>query len=61
VLNTHLIWASKDEKLSVTFEIMNALNKFYWLDTFNTYAQAGYIGGTPSLPRTYFFSIKRSF
>jgi len=61
VLNLHLTYGSPDGKWNASLEVENATDKQYYLTKFNLLAAYGTIYGQPAMPRTFFFSVKRTF
>ncbi|MGE3530971.1 MAG: TonB-dependent receptor [Steroidobacteraceae bacterium] len=61
IFNARLTWSTSDAKWSVSAELNNVFDKFYWLNMSNLSASFGSFGGTPSMPRSFIFNLKRMF
>jgi outer membrane receptor protein involved in Fe transport len=61
VMNARLIWTSYKGSWTTTFAVNNATNKFYYIDKYVNLNTYGTIEGQPSMPRTYNFTLKRTF
>ncbi|MGE0113257.1 MAG: TonB-dependent receptor, partial [Steroidobacteraceae bacterium] len=61
IVNARLTWSAADSKWSATAELNNAFDKFYWVNMNNLSASFGSTAGTPSMPRNFMFSLKRTF
>ena len=59
--DTRLAYDSADGNWTAAFQVFNLTNAFYYLNGFALLNSEGHIDQAPSLPRTYFFSIKRIF
>ena len=61
LLNGHLTYDSPDGDWEAVFQCLNMTDKLYYVNMFNELPQFGFLDATPGLPRTYLFTIKRSF
>ncbi|HLY58424.1 MAG TPA: TonB-dependent receptor, partial [Stellaceae bacterium] len=62
VFNASLRWDSPDSNWEAMFQVFNLTDEFYYEAEFASLLSLyGNIDATPSLPRTYFFSVKRIF
>ena len=61
LLNAHLTWMSDGGDWSAALDAMNVTDKLYYLSKFNQLASFGILTGQPGEPRTFMFSVKRSF
>lgn len=61
LLNLHLTYGTPDGKWNASLQVDNATDKQYYLTKFNLLAAYGTLYGQPAMPRTVFFSIKRTF
>lgn len=60
LLNVRLTYGTPDGKWSASLEVANATNEQYFLTKFNLLSAYGVVYGQPAMPRTEFFSIKRT-
>jgi iron complex outermembrane recepter protein len=61
VLNGRLIWTSMKGTWTATFAVNNVTDKFYYIDKYANYSTYGTVEGQPSMPRTFDFTLKRTF
>lgn len=61
VADFHLTYENTDGKWQARININNVANKFYWANVYSQYNAGGMVVGRPSLPRTYFVTLKRAF
>lgn len=62
LVNAFLTWRNAKDDLSVTLEVTNLFDKYYYLGVFDLMAQGnGVISGTVGRPREWAVSIKKSF
>jgi iron complex outermembrane receptor protein len=61
VSNAHLTWKDGDGKWQSQLNVSNLTNKLYYLSLFGGNTGAGYLSGTPAMPREWSISVKRSF
>jgi iron complex outermembrane receptor protein len=61
VLNGRLIWTSMKGAWTATFAVNNVTDKFYYIDKYANYSTYGTVEGQPSMPRTFDFTLKRTF
>ncbi len=61
VLNVRLTWSAIQSSWSATFAVNNATDRMYYLDKYPNYGTYGVIEGQPAMPRTFDFTLKRSF
>ena len=61
LFNGRIGWRSKDNAWTAAFEVQNLTNKLYYTTLFDSSTSAGYVAGSPGMPRTYSVTIKRSF
>ena len=52
---------SDDGNWTAAFQVFNLTNEYYFLNGFGLLSSYGNFDAVPALPRTYFFSIKRTF
>jgi iron complex outermembrane receptor protein len=60
-VNARISYDSPDGDWTAAFEVHNLTNQFYYVNMFGLLSSYGNLDATPSMPRTYYFSIKRSF
>ncbi len=61
-LNGRLTWKNADEDVSVSLEVTNITNKYYFLSRFNLLgAGAGFDKALPAAPREWAVSVKKKF
>jgi iron complex outermembrane receptor protein len=62
LFNARLTWNSADDLWQVALEGQNLADKLYFVTKFDLLAAAGgFQSGQPALPRTFMFTVKRSF
>ena len=61
LLNASLTYGTPDGKWTASLDVHNVANKQYFLSMFNLLDSYGTLYGQPAMPRTIFFSIKRTF
>jgi iron complex outermembrane receptor protein len=61
VLNGRLTWADQSNKWSVALEVANMTDKFYYLYETQQLEAYGTLVGTPSLPRTFLVTVRRTW
>ncbi len=59
--DARLTYDSPDGGWTAAFAVYNLTNQFYYVNMFGLLSSYGNLDATPSLPRTYMFTIKRSF
>ena len=60
--NARLTWKQKSEEpWSVSFEVQNLFNKYYFTSLYEQFASPGTISGAPGLPRTWAVTVKKDF
>jgi iron complex outermembrane recepter protein len=59
--NARLTWKNAEDNLSVSAEVQNLFDKYYFTSLYEQYASPGTISGAPGLPRTWSVSVKRLF
>ncbi|MBO9575078.1 MAG: TonB-dependent receptor [Sphingobium sp.] len=60
--NARITWANPEEDLSVSLEVTNLFDKYYFINKFDlTGAGAGVISGQPGRPREWAVSVKKKF
>lgn len=59
--NGRLTWKSGDDDWSVSAEVQNIFNKYYFTSLYEQYASPGTISGAPGMPRTFALTLKRNF
>jgi iron complex outermembrane recepter protein len=59
--NGRLTWKSADKDWSISLEVQNILNKYYFTSLYEQFAGPASISGAPGLPRTWAMTLKRSF
>jgi iron complex outermembrane receptor protein len=59
--NGRLTWKSGDDDWSVSAEVQNIFNKYYFTSLYEQYASPGTISGAPGMPRTFAMTLKRNF
>jgi iron complex outermembrane receptor protein len=61
-LNGRLTWKNKDDDLSVSLEVTNITNEYYYLSRFNLIgAGAGFDKALPSRPREWAVTVRKYF
>jgi iron complex outermembrane receptor protein len=61
LLDARLTWDTPDKQWQAAIVLQNALDKVYYINKYDNSGSFGLVDGQPGLPRTAFFSIKRSF
>ena len=62
LLNARLTWSSADDDWQAALECQNLTDELYYVSNNDGIGSgAGLTSGAPGMPRTYLFSIKRSF
>lgn len=61
LLNLDLTYGTPDGKWTAALQVHNATDKQYFLTMFNLLSSYGTLYGQPAMPRTLFFTIKRTF
>lgn len=61
VLDFHLSYDTASSDWQARLDVSNVTNKFYWANVYSQYNAGGMVVGRPSLPRTWFVTVKRSF
>jgi iron complex outermembrane recepter protein len=61
MVNARLGWRSADGDWTAALEIQNLTDKLYYMTIFDSTQSAGYSSGSPGLPRTFSFTVKRTF
>jgi iron complex outermembrane receptor protein len=59
--NARLTWENTDRDLSVTLNINNLLNKYYFLNNFDLVATTGVIDAQPGAPREFSLIVRKRF
>ena len=60
--NARLTWKQEAESpFSVSLEVQNVFNKYYFTSLYEQFASPGTISGAPSLPRTWAVTLKKEF
>ena len=59
--NGRLTWKSGEDDWSVSAEVQNIFNKYYFTSLYEQYASPGTISGAPGMPRTFALTVKRNF
>jgi iron complex outermembrane recepter protein len=61
-LNGRITWKNADDDLSISLEVTNITNKYYFLSRFNLLgAGAGFDKALPAAPREWALSVKKTF
>jgi iron complex outermembrane receptor protein len=61
LLNLGLTYGTYDGNWTASLQVHNATDKHYYLTMFNLLSSYGTLYGQPAMPRTLFFTIKRTF
>ena len=61
LLDARLTWDTPDRHWQLAFVVQNALDKVYYINKYDNSASFGVVDGQPGLPRTFFFTVKRTF
>jgi iron complex outermembrane receptor protein len=61
--NARITWRDTDGAWSAALQVNNLTDKLYYTTLFGTlgFGSAGYVNGTPAMPRTWAVTIKRNF
>ena len=60
--NARLTWKQDAEApISVSLEVLNVFDKYYYTSLYEQFASPGTISGAPSLPRTWAVTLKKEF
>lgn len=59
--NGRLTWKSGEDDWSLSAEVQNIFNKYYYTSLYEQYASPGTISGAPGMPRTFALTVKRNF
>ena len=59
--NGRLTWKNADKDLSVSLEVQNIFDKYYFTSLYEQFASPGSISGAPGLPRTWAVTVKKDF
>jgi iron complex outermembrane receptor protein len=59
--NGRLTWKSGENDWSLSAEVQNIFNKYYFSSLYEQYASPGTISGAPGMPRTFALTVKRNF
>lgn len=60
--NARLTWKqATDAPFSVSLEVQNVFDKYYYTSLYEQFASPGTISGAPSLPRTWAVTVKKEF
>jgi len=59
--NGRLTWKSPDEDWSISAEVKNIFNKYYYTSLYEQFASPGSISGAPGMPRTWALTLKKDF
>lgn len=59
--NGRLTWKSPDDDWSISAEVKNIFNKYYFTSLYEQFASPGSISGAPGMPRTWALTVKRNF
>jgi len=61
LFNARIGWRSKEGDWTAALEVQNFTDKLYYNTLFDSTTSAGYLAGSPGLPRTFAFTVKRTF
>ncbi|WP_338466681.1 TonB-dependent receptor [Novosphingobium sp. ZN18A2] len=60
--NARLTWMQDaDKPLSVSLEVQNVFNRYYFLSKYSQFNAAGAISGAPGMPRTWAVTLRKEF
>ncbi|MEZ5697070.1 MAG: TonB-dependent receptor [Sphingomonadaceae bacterium] len=60
--NARLTWNQDDaDPWSISLEVQNVFNKYYFTSLYEQFASPGTISGAPGLPRTWALTLKKDF
>ncbi|MXO65528.1 TonB-dependent receptor [Altericroceibacterium endophyticum] len=59
--NARLTWKSEADDWSISLEVQNLFDKYYFTSYYEQFASPGSISGDPALPRTWAVTVKRDF
>lgn len=59
--NARLSWTAPENDWSVSLEVQNLFNKYYFMSLYEQYASPKTISGAPGLPRTWSVTLKKTF
>jgi iron complex outermembrane receptor protein len=59
--NGRLTWKNADKDWTLSLEVQNIFNKYYFTSLYEQYASPGTISGAPGMPRTWALTVKRDF
>jgi iron complex outermembrane receptor protein len=61
LVNGRIGWRSADGDWTAALEIQNLTDKLYYNTLFDSSTSAGYVSGSPGMPRTFSITVKRTF